>query len=172
MGFGDDGEKGDEKRRAVKEKELERRRQVGSKQKTVSRKHKNGGFMSNHRGYRDLKVYQLSYMLAMELFRETKKFPPEEKYSLTDQVRRASRSIPTNIAEAWKKRRYAKAFVSKISDSYGEGGEVEVLLDLSLDCGYIPKERHSYYRPKYDEVNKMLHSMIEHPERFCITLKP
>ena len=128
--------------------------------------------MNNHRGFRDLKVYQLSYMLAMELFHETKKFPAEEKYSLTDQIRRASRSIPTNVAEAWKKRMYEKAFVNKVSDSYTEAGEVEVWLDFSLDCGYMPKDRHLYYRDRYDEVNKMLFSMIEHPERFCYSVKP
>ena len=118
-------------------------------------------------GFRDLKVYQLSYVLAMEIFRETKRFPREELYSLTDQIRRASRAVPALIAEAWKKRIYPKAFVSKLSDSYTEAGETEVWLDFSLDCGYILNDRHGYYRERYDEVNKMLFSMMEHPERFC-----
>ena len=103
----------------------------------------------------------------MEIFHETKKFPREELYSLTDQIRRASRAVPALIAEAWKKRIYQKAFVSKLSDSYTEAGETEVWLDFSLDCGYILNDRHGYYRERYDEVNKMLFSMMEHPERFC-----
>jgi len=79
-----------------------------------------------YRGYRDLKVYQLSYKLALEIHEITKLFPKEEKYSLTDQIRRSSRSVPTNIAEAWKKRRYQKMFVAKIVDAAGEAGETEV----------------------------------------------
>ena len=70
-----------------------------------------------YRGFRDLKVYQLAYKLAMEIFEKTKKFPKEEKYSLTGQIRRSSRSVPANIAEAWRKRRYEKTFVSKLVDS-------------------------------------------------------
>ena len=77
-------------------------------------------------GYKDIKAFQLSYKLAMEVFELTKSFPKEEKYSLVDQMRRSSRSIPGNIAEAWKKRRYQKLFVSKIIDSWGEAGETEV----------------------------------------------
>jgi len=75
-----------------------------------------------YRGYRDLKVYKLSYQLALEIFEVTKMFPKDERYSLTDQIRRSSRSIPANLAEAWKKRRYEKAFVSKLIDCAGEGG--------------------------------------------------
>ncbi len=76
-----------------------------------------------YNGYRDLKVYQLAYKLAMDVFQITKTFPRDEKYSLTDQIRRSTRSIPANIAEAWKKRRYPKSFVSKIIDAAGEAGE-------------------------------------------------
>lgn len=90
-----------------------------------------------YRGFRDLKVYQLAYALAMEIFIETKKFPVEERYSLTDQIRRASRSIPTNLAEAWKKRRYERLFISKMTDCLGEAAEVEVWLDFARDCGYF-----------------------------------
>lgn len=85
-----------------------------------------------YRGYRDLKVYQLAYKLAMEIFEVTKQFPIEERFSLTDQIRRSSRSVATNIAEARKKRRYEKAFISKLIDSYGEEGETEIWLDMSL----------------------------------------
>ncbi|RKY57274.1 MAG: diversity-generating retroelement protein bAvd family protein [Candidatus Latescibacterota bacterium] len=120
-----------------------------------------------YRGFRDLKVYQLAYKLAMEIFEETKNFPKEEKYSLTDQLRRSSRSIVANIAEAWKKRMYVKSFVSKLIDSYGEEGETEVWLDMAFDSGYLTEEKHRYFRQGYDEVSKMLHSMISHPEKFC-----
>jgi len=120
-----------------------------------------------YRGYRDLKVYQLAYELAMEVFRETKTFPIEERYSLVDQLRRASRSIPVNIAEAWKKRKYEKMFVSKLVDCSGEAAEVEVWLDFSLDSGYLLREKYEYFMGKYDEVNRMLYSMINQPEKFC-----
>ena len=118
-------------------------------------------------GYKDLRVYQLAYALAMEIFQETKKFPTEERYSLTDQIRRCSRSIPTNIAEAWKKRKYEKAFVSKISDCSSEAAETEVWLDFSRDCGYMSEDRHTYFAEKYDEVNRMLYSMMNQPGKFC-----
>jgi len=120
-----------------------------------------------YRGFRNLKVYQLSYKLSLEIFEITKSFPKEEKYSLTDQIRRSSRSIPSNIAEAWRKRIYVKSFVSKLIDSYGEEGETEVWLDMSKDLGYITIEKHRYFIDKYTEVSKMLYSMIQHPEKFC-----
>lgn len=124
--------------------------------------------MSNqYRGYKDLKVYQLSYRLAMEIFRETRTFPLEERYSLIDQIRRSSRSIPANLAEAWKKRRYVKAFVNKLVDSAAESAETEVWLDMSRDCEYMKPERHRYFAEKYDEINRMLFAMADHPERFC-----
>ena len=125
------------------------------------------GEQGKYRGYKDLKVYQLAYALAMDIFQETKRFPPDERYSLTDQLRRSSRSITANLAEAWKKRKYEKAFLSKLVDCSGEAAEVEVWLDLSLDCGYLPKEKHEHFVSKYDEVGRMLYSMINQPEKFC-----
>jgi len=122
---------------------------------------------TQYRGFRDLKVYQLAYALSMEIFKETRSFPKEETYSLTDQIRRASRSIGAGIAEGWRKRRYAKSFVSKLVDSWAEEAEVEVWLDTAYDCGYLSEDRHAYYRGKYEEVSKMLYSMIEQPEKFC-----
>ena len=122
----------------------------------------------NYGGYKDLKVYQLAYRLAMELFEITKKFPMEERYSLTDQVRHSSRSIPANIAEAWKKRIYPKMFVSKIVDAAGEAGETEVWLDISKDSGYLSIEKYEDLISAYDEVNRMLFGMIEKPDKFCI----
>ncbi len=123
--------------------------------------------MMQYRGFKDLKVYQLAYSLALEIFHITKQFPREELYSLTDQIRRSSRSVAASIAEAWKKRKYEKAFVSKLVDSSAEAAEVDVWLDMSRDCGYLSPERHHYFASKYDEVGRMLHSMIEHPDRFC-----
>ncbi len=121
----------------------------------------------NYRGFRDLIVYQLSYNLACEIFEITKSFPKEEKYSLTDQIRRSSRSVPSNIAEAWSKRRYPKSFVNKLVDSDGEASETTVHLDFAKDHGYIDLKKHKYFIEKYEEVSKMLNSMIKTPEKFC-----
>lgn len=121
----------------------------------------------NYRGFRDLIVYQKSYKLGLEIFQLTKLFPREELYSLTDQIRRSSRSVPGNIAEAWYKRRYPKSFVAKLIDSSGEAAETEVWLDYSLDLKYIDKEKHSNLISEYEEVLKMLNSMIQNPDKFC-----
>lgn len=120
-----------------------------------------------YRGFRDLIVYQLSYQLAVEIFEITKTFPKEEKYSLTDQIRRSSRSVPTNIAEAWERRKYPKSFVNKLIESSGEASETTVWLDFSKDYKYITEEKHQYYILKYEEVSKMLNSMINTPGKFC-----
>jgi four helix bundle protein len=120
-----------------------------------------------NRGYRDLKVYQLSYSLSLEIHEVTKRYPKEEKYALTDQIRRSSRSVPANIAEAWKKRRYEKAFISKLVDCAGEAGETEVWLDFSKDFGYIGSDVYDALMSRYDEVNRMLNGMIDKPDRFC-----
>ncbi|MFC1813019.1 four helix bundle protein [Thermodesulfobacteriota bacterium] len=122
---------------------------------------------SKYRGYRDLKVYQLSYKLALQIQEITKRFRKEEKYALADQIRRSSRSVPTNIAEAWKKRRYEKAFVSKLIDCAGEAGETEVWLDFSKDFNYIDKSMYDDLMRRYDEVNRMLYGMINKPDKFC-----
>jgi len=114
-----------------------------------------------------LKVYQLAYKLAMEIFNITKTFPGEEKFSLTDQIRRSSRSIPAHISEAWEKRSYQKMFVSKIVDAAGEAGETEVWLDIAKDANYISIEEHKEMMDGYDEVNRMLYGMAEKPEKFC-----
>jgi len=121
----------------------------------------------DYKGFRDLKVYQLSYQLALEIFEITKGFPKEELFSLTDQIRRSSRSVPSNIAEAWRKRKYPKAFVNKLTDSLAEESETEVSLDFSKDLNYLNKEKHCYFNEKYDEVARMLCSMIDNPDKFC-----
>ena len=123
--------------------------------------------MSNYRGFKDLKVYQLAFRLACEIFKLVKSFPKEEMYSLIDQIKRSSRSVATNIAEAWYRRKYKKAFISKLIDSAGESGETEVWLDFSLEHKYISCEEHQYFIGKYSEVGKMLNSMINNPEKFC-----
>ena len=125
----------------------------------------NGG----HRGYRDLKVYKLAYKLAMDIFEVTKFFPPEERYSLTDQMRKSSRSVAANIAEAWKRRQYPKMFISKTIDSASEAAETEVWLDFSKDCGYLDKSKYNELMEGYDEVNKMLFGMVIKPDRFILT---
>ncbi len=121
---------------------------------------------NEYRGYRDLKVYQLSYRLALDIHNISKTFPKEEKYSLTDQIRRSSRSIPANLAEAWKKRRYEKAFIAKVIDAAGEAGETEVWLDFSKDFGYLDVSKYQELMSKYDEVNRMLFGMIDKADKF------
>jgi len=103
----------------------------------------------------------------MNIFKITKTFPKEEKFSLTDQIRRSSRSVPANIPEAWKKRLYPKMFVNKIIDAAGEAGETEVWLDIAKDPNYISIEEHKEMMDGYDEVNRMLYGMAEKPEKFC-----
>ena len=103
----------------------------------------------------------------MEIQKITKTFFKEEKYSLVDQIRRSSRSVPTNLAEAWKKRRYEKAFISKLIDCAGEAGETGVWLDFSKDFGYLNENRYSELLDKYDEVNRMLYGMMDKSEKFC-----
>jgi four helix bundle protein len=120
----------------------------------------------NSFGYRNLKVYQTAYKLAMEIFQLTKAFPAEEKYSLTDQMRRSSRSVVANIAEAYRHRNYARLFVHKLTIADGETTETQIWLDFARDCGYLDSEKHENLLNLYEEVGKMLGSMISHPERF------
>lgn len=120
-------------------------------------------------GHRDLKVFQLAYKLAMEVFNETKSFPKEERYSLTDQMRRrSSRSVAANIAEGFRKRQYRAMFLSKLADADAEATETQVWLDLARDCGYLSQERHAELVRGYEEVGKMLGSMMAAPEKFAV----
>jgi four helix bundle protein len=119
---------------------------------------------------KDLDVYKKAYALSMEIFHLSKFWPAEEKYSLTDQVRRSSRSVCSNLREAWAKRRYEAHFVSKLSDCDGENSETDTWLDYARDCGYITKEKHIELTREVIEVGKMLGSMLNNPVPFL--LKP
>ena len=116
--------------------------------------------------HRDLKVYQLAYKLAMEIFHETKAFPKDERYSLTDQIRRSSRSVAANIAEGFRKRQYQKMFLSKLADADGEATETQVLVGfrprLRISCPKTP----SRASKGYEEVGRMLGKMMSMPEKF------
>src|SRR5208282_1417057 len=100
----------------------------------------------------------------MEVFEQSKAFPKEETYSLTDQIRRSSRSVCANLAEAWRKRRYAGAFVSKLSDAEGEAAETQVWIEFAEACGYLAREHALELFRAYEEVLRMVVSMINHPE--------
>ena len=116
--------------------------------------------------FKSLKVYTLSYTLAMQIFEASKSFPKEEKYSLTDQIRRSSRSICANISEAYRKRRYPKHFTSKMSDADGECSETLVWLDFAKDCGYLPGEMRDQLSAQYAEVGRMIGGMADNPGKF------
>jgi four helix bundle protein len=118
------------------------------------------------KGHRDLKVYQLTYKLAMDVFNISKSFPKEEKYSLTDQIRRSSRSVAANIAEGFRKRQYPKMFISRLADADGEATETQVWLDFARDCEYLSPQIHAELVKGYEEVGKMLGTMMSMPEKF------
>jgi len=124
--------------------------------------------MSNIRSYRELRVYQSAFDLAMEIFELTKSYPAEEKYSMVDQMRRSSRSVCSNIGEAWRKRRYPAHFVSKLSDSEGEAEETRVWLEFSLRCKYISEQKFSDLDSRYDLVIGQLVKMISEPQKWTI----
>jgi four helix bundle protein len=113
-----------------------------------------------------LKVYKLAYRLAMDVFNASKAFPKDERYALTDQIRRSSRSVCANIAEGYRKRQYPGMFASKLADADAEATETQVWLDFSKDCSYLTSEQHAALIGLYEEVGRMLGSMMAHPERF------
>jgi four helix bundle protein len=120
------------------------------------------------RNYRELRVYQAAMDLAMEIFELTKSFPVEERYSLVDQIRKSSRSVCANLAEAWRKRRYRAAFVSKISDSESEAAETQVWLEFSCRCGYIAESTFANLDERYDHVLSQLFNMITNAENWVV----
>ncbi len=118
------------------------------------------------RSHRELDTYQLAFSLSMEIFEMTKKFPKEEMYSLTDQIRRSSRSVSANLAEAFRKRKYPKSFVSKLSDSEAEAAETQVWLEYAMECKYIDGIFYTQLYEKYDQVLGKLVNMALYPEKW------
>ena len=115
------------------------------------------------RSYRELDVYQMAMSGAMRIFELTKGFPAEERFSLVDQIRRSSRSVCANIAEAWRKRRYKAAFVSKLSDAETEAAETQVWLEFAFRCGYLDEQTFSEINRHYDQIIGKLVRMIDNP---------
>ena len=115
---------------------------------------------------KDLEVYKRAFDLAMRIFELSKKFPVEERFALTGQIRRSSRSVCLNLREAWAKRRYEAHFVSKLTDCDGENSETDSSLDFALKCAYISTEQHRSLASSCEEVGRMLGSMIRNPSPF------
>ena len=118
---------------------------------------------------KELIVYQKAYSLAMEVYEASKSFPPEERWALTGQIRRSSRSVCNNLREAWAKRRYEAHFVSKLTDCDGEANETDTSLDFARDSGYITANEHGSMVSLNQEVCKMLGSMIRNPKPFLLS---
>ncbi len=116
--------------------------------------------------FKELLAYKKGYELAMDIFLLSKKYPAEEKYSLTDQIRRSSRSVCTNLAEAYRRRRYIDYFISKLNDCETENAETQVWLDFSNDCKYITSEEYNLLTTKNDEIGKLIWYMINNPDKF------
>ena len=116
--------------------------------------------------FRDLTVYKKGFALAMEIFEMSKRFPSDEKFSLTDQIRRSSRSVCSNSAEAFRKRQYPAHFLAKASDADTENTETQVWLDFSLKCKYITQEEWHNLTAKSEEVGRLIHHMITNPEKY------
>ncbi len=120
------------------------------------------------RSHTDLQVYQRAFEAAMKVFESSKGFPKEERYSLTDQVRRSSRSVCANLAEAWRKRRYKASFVSKLSDSETEAAETQVWLQFAVKCGYLTRSAAAELYKEYDQIIGMLVRMMNQSETWTL----
>ena len=119
------------------------------------------------RGFKDLRVYQLAFQLAMAIFHESKCFPSEERYSLTDQIRRSARRIAANVAEAYRKRLYPKSCVSKLADADGECAGTQCWIEFARESGYWPADIATRLTTGYEEVGRKVGGMITHPEKFA-----
>ncbi|WP_396140258.1 four helix bundle protein [Flavobacterium sp.] len=119
--------------------------------------------------FRELLAYKKAFDLAMEIYELSKSFPLEEKYSLTDQIRRSSRSVCANIAEAYRKRRYPNHFISKLTDSDAENSETNVWLEFAFECNYITKEIYQKLSVKNIEIGKLINYMINNPGKFGVS---
>ena len=122
--------------------------------------------MAIAKSHRELRVYQLAFQSATQIHEVTKRFPPDEKYSLIDQIRRSSRSVCANIAEAWRRRKYPKNFVSKLTDSDSEATETSVWLDFALHFGYLSPEQHKNLSDHYDHICSQLSIMMSQPNKW------
>ena len=123
------------------------------------------------RKHTDLEVYGRAFAVAMELFALSKNFPTEERYSLTDQMRRSSRSVCANLAEAWRKRRYPASFVAKLGDSEGEAAEAQTWIQFAVACGYLDANEARKLYSEYDDIIGMLITIITHPDRWTLSRK-
>ncbi len=121
--------------------------------------------------FKELLAYQKAFHLAMEIFEISKTFPKEETYSLTDQIRRSSRSVCANLAEAYRKRRYINHFISKLTDCDAENSETNVWLDFAFACDYLSQENYNSLTQKSNEVGKLINFMINNPTKFGCTEK-
>jgi four helix bundle protein len=126
------------------------------------------GRVAKVRSHRDLDVYRRAFAAAMTVFRHSKEFPRAETYSLTDQIRRSSRSVNANISEAWRKRRYEAAFISKLSDAETEAGETQTWLEFAVACGYLDRAQGAALNDTYEEIIRMIVAMITSPSKWTI----
>lgn len=124
------------------------------------------------RSAKELEVYKKAYALAMDVFKASKAFPNDERYALTSQIRRSSRSVAMNLREAWAKRRYEAHFVSKLTDCDGECNETDTSLDFARDCGYITNEQHANLTEINREVGRMLGAIMGNPKPFLLPAGP
>ena len=120
------------------------------------------------RTHRDLDVYKMAFEAAMQIFEKSRSFPIEERYSLTDQVRRSSRSVCANLAEAWRKRRYEASFLSKLSDAEAEAAETQVWLEFALKCGYLSENIFQELSVAYDNILGKVVNLINNPQQWLL----
>ncbi|MHC5672730.1 four helix bundle protein [Nostoc sp.] len=120
------------------------------------------------RKHQDLEIYKMAFDTAMQIFELSKKFPVEERYSLTDQIRRSSRSVCANLAEAWRKRRYEAAFVAKLNDCESEAAETQTWIEFSVKCGYLDVEIGRELYGTYNQILSGLVNMINHSESWLM----
>ncbi|MFN8455311.1 MAG: four helix bundle protein [Anaerolineae bacterium] len=123
------------------------------------------------RSHRELEVYQMAFEAAMRIFELSKSFPAEERYSLTDQIRRSSRSVCANLTEAWRKRRYEGAFLNKLSDAETEAAETQTWLEFAVKCGYLTAEIGRELYQTYDQILGKVVNMINHPKPWLMPNK-
>lgn len=122
--------------------------------------------------HRELEVWQEAMDLAMEIFHASKKFPADERFSLTDQIRRSARSVPANLSEAWRKRRYEAAFISKLNDAEGEAAETQTHLDIAHRCGYLTADHLQALDSRYETLLARIVTMSSHPEKWILRQRP